>query len=66
MLSFRNKDAKWPFKSLLYCIMTALVTVSHLERKEGGEGGRKRKKGQKYKVNETKWTLVWWLYLEFQ
>lgn len=30
MFSFRNRDAKWPFKSRLYCIMTALVTVSHL------------------------------------
>lgn len=29
MFSFRKK-AKWPFRSRLYCIMTALVTVSHL------------------------------------
>lgn len=33
MFSLRKSDARWPLKSLLYCIITALVTVSHLEMK---------------------------------
>lgn len=31
IFSLRKSEAKWPLKSLLYCIITALVTVSHLE-----------------------------------